>query len=389
MPFSLFTHRTFFDKTPQNNTQSISFIPLPFRSKMSAFAQKAARESHSKLSYRERHVYWLTDASEAVARPLSGTMKVTVIGSDEDSIRTWFLPKALLDKHSQHFSKLLSQDPERAEVVLEHVEPHDFDNLVAFMRSSIYSLNSKVANYRAVSGHAAAYVLGEKLGVKVYSAAATRQLYALFEPLARSRSSNMRKSPIHASDINFICTNTTAPVLGNPAPRAGGVRQMFFDTVASHWTQIDVLCITGNDTPDGTVSWAHVYSAHKDFRMALATSLHMADAWRAALLRPVDDYLDQETGSKLRCVSRRDQGPAARPYTDDEEEEVERRLIAAEMAREEASWMRPARGRRGRGETQALAQTGLRYESVMLTEGDAGYEDEGHVMDTAAPTDTD
>ncbi len=239
-------------------------------------------------------MYRTASVSKVTVSPVkqSGGIKV-IVGSDPISHRTWTLSKDVLAKHSTYFSNLIQQSPEQSEVTLSDVEPRAFGNLVDYMHSSIYSPNTQIPNYRAIAENSKACVLGEKLGIKAYSDAAIRQLYTLFEPLARLRTSSARKSLIRASDIDYICANTTlcSYMLNLSSYTEIGVRQLFFDAVASHWTQNDVLAIGANDVPGEPITWTHVYNQYTDFRVTLATSIHMTDVWRAAILRPVNDYL--------------------------------------------------------------------------------------------------
>ncbi|KAF1842075.1 uncharacterized protein K460DRAFT_261247, partial [Cucurbitaria berberidis CBS 394.84] len=226
-----------------------------------------------------------------------------IVGSDSRDRRTWLLSRALLARHSNFFADLF-QDPNAKEpVILKDVEPRDFQNFVDYIRSSIYSLNQQTPGYRAIRANTLACLLGIRLGAKAYHDAALRQVYMIFEPLARLRTSNARKSSIRASDVEFICINTspngstTNTVLNESGARNkinSGIRQLFFDAVASHWTQSNVLNIgdTGMDTHGDTASWSDMYNVYTDFRVTIASSLMMTNSWRAALLRPVEDYLN-------------------------------------------------------------------------------------------------
>ncbi|KAH7346107.1 hypothetical protein BKA66DRAFT_397679, partial [Pyrenochaeta sp. MPI-SDFR-AT-0127] len=214
------------------------------------------------------------------------------VGSDPSNRRTWVLSKSLLARHSKYIANIIKQDSEEEEVFIIDLEPGEFQNFVDYMYSSIYSLNTHVTGYRATMDNAMACLLGEKLSAKEYSDAAMRQLYMIFQPLARLRTSNARKSSIKASDIEYICRNTVPH--SSTLQQRSGIRKLFFDAVASHWTQVDILNIQAMDTatPNDTVSWFDVYKKYSDFRIMLTSSLKIADVWRTAILRPVDEYIN-------------------------------------------------------------------------------------------------
>ncbi|CAO2648007.1 Nn.00g089290.m01.CDS01 [Neocucurbitaria sp. VM-36] len=271
---------------------------------LNRYFQTAIADPVRKVSFPEPRVYRSTTAPSTPA-PATGTIKV-IVGSYPQSQRTWILPRALLARHSAFFANHIQDPIAKEPVELQGIEPSDFQNFVDYMHSSIYSLNQQVTGYRAIRANTSACMLGIQLGAKAYHDAALRQLYMIFEPLARLRTSNARKSLIRASDVDFICINT-APSLGestiiNTIGEEGdnknridsGIRQLFFDAVASHWTQTNVLNIgdTRMDTHGDTATWIDVYNTYTDFRITVANSLMIPNAMRAALLRPVDEYLD-------------------------------------------------------------------------------------------------
>jgi hypothetical protein len=220
--------------------------------------------------------------------PPSGTLKV-VIGSDPITQRAWLLPKALLAKHSTYFAKICAIS-ETNEHNLEDVDPRAFANFVDYIRSSIYSLNANTPAFRYVRANAKAALLSIKLGARDYADAAIRQLYMLFEPLARLRTSNKSKSVIRASDIEFICRQTFASEEEEKA--AERVRQLFFDATASHWGQFESVKIFQTRDLDGDrVAWNEVNSKYPHFAHTMKQSILVMDKGRAALLRPVKEYL--------------------------------------------------------------------------------------------------
>jgi hypothetical protein len=228
-------------------------------------------------------------------------LSVTV-GIEPNSQKAWYLPKDLLARHSTWFASRIHIGAVQENATLSGIASSDFQNLVDYMHSSIYSPNTKVPGYRAIRANTDACLLGARLGARGYTEAAIRQLYHLLEPLARSRDSNAKKSILRASDIEYIYLHTMPPspfsAEEGEAKTLAGLRQLFFSALASHWTQRDVITIgtpeidfSPNDAPNDTTSWSHVYNTYHDFRAYVAASLRFADVWRTALLRPVGEYL--------------------------------------------------------------------------------------------------
>jgi hypothetical protein len=242
-----------------------------------------------------------------------GRLKI-IVGPDSASRRVWSLSKASLARHSPYFAKLCV-NPFKHEVTFEDVDPRAFANFASYLHSSIYALNQQVPGFRAIHEATKAHLLGEKIGCKPYADAALRQLYGIFEPLARAPTSNARQCSILASDVEYVCRNTTAPSTfpSTAAPakeQVGlGLRHLFFDALASHWTQQEILNIGPMmDTPSDTGKWADVYNANTDLRITLASSLNVGDAWRSGLLKGVDDYVDPKTSVAGWVASSSDEG---------------------------------------------------------------------------------
>lgn len=221
-----------------------------------------------------------------LSRPrATGTIKVTV-GPDPITQRTWFLPRALIVQHSTHLAQLCA-NPFWNEITLEDIDVRAFANFVDYMRSSIYTLNEQIPGFRRIHEGTKAYLLGLKLVAMVYSNAALTSLHMLFEPLARLKSSNMRKSMIRAEDINFVCHNT------DPNGPGRGLRQLFLDAVASHWSHWEANKLTGHH--DGYKGeWTDLYIKYADFRITMLTSCRKPDVKRKELLLDVQAYLDAD-----------------------------------------------------------------------------------------------
>lgn len=217
--------------------------------------------------------------------PLQGTLKIP-IGADSSTRRSWILPKALLAHHSTSFAKECA-DPYKNATRRTFVDSRAFANFVDCMRSSIYSLNEKVAVFSRIRAHTKANLLGIDLGARDYANAAITQLSMMFEPLARLRTSNRAMSCIHASDVAFICAKAKFGM--------GRLRQLFCDAEASHWRQREAFDVGSEKDLEGdTISWGDVYEAHDAFRETLVGSVRVMDNERIGLLGHLTQYLLSE-----------------------------------------------------------------------------------------------
>lgn len=280
---SLFANRKFYTRPP---LAQIFPSPMDDQAKPNAFFQNAVADPALKITSLQLRPYLSTDRKAPSLQPLStGSIKVTV-SADPSTQKTWSLSKALLIRHSIFFDSLMRLDPLKEQIVLEHISLRDFQNFVDYLHSSIYSPSTQFPGYRAIHVNASACLLGERFGARAYSDAALRRLYMVFEPLARLRTSNARMSSIRASDIAFVSTS-----ISNMPAHISGIRQLLFDSVASHWTQRDALEIGAQDSPTDTTTWTEVYNTNAGFRSTLAKSLNVLDTWRGDLLRPVEEYL--------------------------------------------------------------------------------------------------
>ncbi|KAF2852210.1 hypothetical protein T440DRAFT_37438 [Plenodomus tracheiphilus IPT5] len=260
--------------------------------KKNAYFQTAIAEPTSRAP---SHVDRKGSPGSAIVPPLiSRTIKV-IVGADPDNQRIWYLPEALLVRHSILLASMLASSSEKG-ILLKQCDPRYFSNFVDYIRSSIYSINSQGPEHSALKIHARSCLLGAVLGAQEYCNASLRQLHALFRPSATDRWSCAAKSCIRASDIAFICAQTP-PFLPlyyltpDDGDSLAGLRQLFFDAVASHWTQRDVMQTgTADQNPD-TAKWQDVWYQNPDFRAAMRNTV---DTWdgskRSALLRNVGEY---------------------------------------------------------------------------------------------------
>jgi hypothetical protein len=289
-----------------------------------------------------RPMYRSAGGLDKSAPEIPGTLQV-IVGPDQ---QTWKIPKARLSRHSDTLKYMMAADETITEIRLPTISPHAFADFDLYMKSNIYSPNTNVAGYRSLRAHADACLLGAKLEADDYWEAGMRKLYSLFKPLAQSRRSDAKQSFIRASDIAYICANTTteslrrtvitgpSPAASNvaspaqdmamsedtppdsppPLPRRGvyysqafgatdGLRSLFFDALASHWTQHDAVYIGAQDSPRGggfnrndvpgdSTTWRELCDAYPDFSAHMASTRGKNNPHRGSLLRPVGVYLN-------------------------------------------------------------------------------------------------
>ncbi|KAI4921806.1 hypothetical protein J4E90_000233 [Alternaria incomplexa] len=270
--------------------------------------------------------YQSGDPSVTSAPEVPGTMKIIV--GPESNQRTWQKPKALLIRHSSMFDKIIAANRTISEIHLPTITPNAFADFVWYMNSSIYSPNTVVTGYRSLRAHAEACLLGAKLEASEYWEAGMRELYNLVEPLARSTRSDAKQSLLRASDIAYICANTTAgslrriaiicpvarrPSVGSPPPprqdrhsqASAGIellQRLFFDALASHWSQRDVHYIGAQDSPRGggfnrndvpgdSTTWGELCETYPDFKTHMDNTGDMQSRYRGSILSDVNTYL--------------------------------------------------------------------------------------------------
>ncbi|KAH8732491.1 hypothetical protein GQ44DRAFT_766629 [Phaeosphaeriaceae sp. PMI808] len=220
--------------------------------------------------------------------PLTGKIEVTV---GRCYRRTWHLPKALLAQHSNYFAFLL-REPHETPIQLAVYAP-DFANFVDYMRSSIFSLNGKVSGFHPVEAHARAYILGQHIGALKYSDAALRSLHMNLE-LPDFYLPGEDRSLIRPRDVWHVCRQTGS---------CEALKRFFFDAVASHWKQRDIMEIEKKLDERDTVGWLCLYNMNAGFREALMATFEVPDVIRSRILRGEQYYLDlkwQEVGDGFR-----------------------------------------------------------------------------------------
>jgi hypothetical protein len=188
---------------------------------------------------------------------------------------------------------------------LQDVDPHAFANFVDYMYSSIYSPNTRVPGFRYLRAGRDAAALGSRMGCSEYEDAGVRQVWVLVEGMGKLGSGRSR-SLVRASDIEWVCRNTACRARAYGAKKKGDendgldtVRRLFFDAVASHWTQREVAGMADElDNAGDTVSWGHVYDKYYDFGERIRKSMGVVNSMRGGLLRPVEEYCSGDRGQK-------------------------------------------------------------------------------------------
>jgi hypothetical protein len=254
-----------------------------------SYFQNAVRDPARNMTSRAGRSYKLAGASKKAVPEVAGTYKVT-IGTPDAGQRTWELPKALLARHSTFFASLFQDYPNREEPDLLTVSPTDFANFVDYMHSNIYSLNTKVAGYRSIRANTDACLLGIRLEAKKYTDAALIQLHNLFLSFAKLRFSNAKLTLIRASDIQYVCDQTSTV----ESFSAAALKKLFFDAIAAHWAARDILSIGAPhlETVNDNTTWTHVYGEYHDFRVWIVNSAPFPDKRRVEYLLPTSKYLE-------------------------------------------------------------------------------------------------
>jgi hypothetical protein len=256
--------------------------------------QNAIKDPARNETSRDKRPYKHAGASKKAVPEVAGTHKVTV-GTPDAGQRSWELSKALLARHSTLFASLFQDYPDREGTDFPTVSPNDFANLVDYMRSNIYGLNTQVSGFRAMRANTDACLLGIRLEVERYSNAALIHLHDLFLPFGRLRFSNARLSLIRASDLKYVCDQTSddSATPTSKSHSAAALKQLFFDAIAAHWTIRDILSIgdPSLETPGDTTTWTDVYGDYHDFRVWIVSSTKTQDSFRAKYLLPQSKYI--------------------------------------------------------------------------------------------------
>ncbi|KAI8937249.1 hypothetical protein NX059_006458 [Plenodomus lindquistii] len=236
-----------------------------------------------------------------------------IVGPDPSTQRPFYLPRALLIQHSTLLASILDGKSDKIITLTQH-SSQAFQNYADYLHSSIYSVNKHVSSYHFLRTHVQSCLLGSFLGSQDYSVAALHHLHALFLPGANDTKSCADKSCIRASDVAFICTRTAGFPLPPFAEEHQGqqqqlrpqdvdclaaLRHLFFDAVASHWSQRDVVQMGAGDQNADTEKWQDVYHQYADFRARIkATGMGWDGVARSGLLGDVGVYIRLGVGGR-------------------------------------------------------------------------------------------
>lgn len=238
------------------------------------------------------------------------TITITV---GTETQRTWTLPKELLAQRSYLFAQLFTEETTISDKHLANITPYTFADFVDYLRSGIYTANSKVADYNAVRANVDACILGAQLGADDYRKAALRTLHKLFKPLAQSTTSNATRSMLRAADMEYVCMRAStanlafAPCVTDTAAMMRGLRMLCYDGLAAHWTQRNVVFFSGYmsapkprylQLSEGslaqrqrkTPTWGSLFTRFPEFRARLVVTKDAVGETRSWLLRDAEFY---------------------------------------------------------------------------------------------------
>jgi hypothetical protein len=215
----------------------------------------------------------------------NGKIKL-LIDSSASTQRVWYLPKALLSRHSTHLAELCT-NPFRSEIALPAIDPHAFANFVDYMRSSIYTLNSQVHSFHPIRAGTEACLLGETLGATEYADVAMRALHMAFEAMAKMRRRSVRMCIVRPEDVEYVC--------GLDEGVGMGLKKIFCEATASMWRQEEAYYLKKGQVDE----WKHVYDKCVMFKEVMLKSMGVKDPYRAALLKPVDKYLSKAVKAEV------------------------------------------------------------------------------------------
>ncbi|KNG49455.1 integral membrane protein [Stemphylium lycopersici] len=256
----------------------------------------------------------------------TGTTIITV-GTSESTSRTWTLSQETLAQHSSYYRRLFAAESSTSHTLLL-ATPHAFANFVDYLHSNIYSTNTQVANYSAMRAHTDACILGAKLGARVYTESAIRALHALFEPLAESESWDERQSTIREADVEYVCIHAEEKFLPPGVEDVGaltGLRRLFFDALAAHWSRRHVLDLmvcrinagVGAASRSGA-TWTSLWFGFPEFAERVGDTWRVMGMYRRGLLKGAEDYFCVSEGDT--DIEEGERGDADEEDDDDEDE---------------------------------------------------------------------
>ncbi|CAI6340110.1 unnamed protein product [Periconia digitata] len=215
---------------------------------------------HKTSHNRNRNVQLPANGMHSIAPP--DFVSITVGGSmssPRSSSRTFEVPTMLVYKHtSLNLSASAIEDSDADDddvnpysytfaykpisLTLPQVAPSTFQNLVDFMHSSIYSLNTCSSDYHPLQSHMRAYLLGLYAGATWFSNAALRSIVKFLTPPEVWRWNNSIQTrrvycegiglaPFSSDDVAFVCTTVQEGDAGHL------LRVIMFDAVAA-WCKL-------------------------------------------------------------------------------------------------------------------------------------------------------
>ncbi|KAF2111622.1 hypothetical protein BDV96DRAFT_634431 [Lophiotrema nucula] len=198
--------------------------------------------------------------------------------------RTFLVPQTLLAKHSIFLQEAI-RDNGSETISLHNTNPKTFQNFIAYIHSSIYSLSTRSPDFEPIVEHSRAYELGIKLECTGFREAA---LFKIHDTLARWKGYSgicLTLSPLAPADIHFACQQT---------PIDSALRIMLIDAVLAHATQAERLNIwkAPNTRIDAEVTWVDCYTKYWDLRDAVTTSFHINDRTRKGCLKKFEYYVE-------------------------------------------------------------------------------------------------
>ncbi|PVH94812.1 hypothetical protein DM02DRAFT_618340 [Periconia macrospinosa] len=141
-------------------------------------------------------------------------------------------------------------DTPPAYLTLPKVLPSTFQNLVDYMHSNIYSLNTHRSDYHPLQSHMRAYLLGVRIGATSFANAALRSLCKLVKPgprwtyingtTKRVLGEGIAAAPFRAADVAFVCEGQEASEKEDAVGKAR-LKSVMFDAVAAWLTISEVF----------------------------------------------------------------------------------------------------------------------------------------------------
>lgn len=259
---------------------------------------------------------------------------ITITVSTTEPHPSWTIPKTRLAERSHVFSSLFTEDIKISEKHFPTITPNAFANFANYIRSSIYSTNTKVDGYNDIYAHVDACILGAQLGADEYRKAALRSLHALFTPGAHAPYWNASRSMIGVKEMQYVCERTStatlifAPCVTDIGAMMKGLRYLCYDALAAHWTQRNVIFFSSSGSSkvgwglwrgaSGASSssskqapplprrstWGDLFARFPEFRERIVKTSDVTGVARSLLLKDANEYylvfgdMDRDTSDR-------------------------------------------------------------------------------------------